>query len=177
MSVPPRSRPFRSRIYKVGINRCVDVPEGACGELGEGEYPAVRGIAGGLPLRATLVPGGKGNYRLFLHSRIWKRLRVDAGDVVELYLEGDPEPREVAPPKELLAALATHRGALAAFQSATDGLRREFVNWVQDAKRPETRDRRLRVGISHLIERARRTRERLERLAASSSKRKRGNTK
>jgi len=161
----------------VGINRCVDVPAGACGDLGEGRYPAVRGIAGGLPVRATLVPRVKGKYRLFLHSRIWKRLRVDDGDFVELYLESDPESREVAPPKELLAALATYRGALAAFQSATEGLRREFVNWVQNAKKPETRERRLRIGISHLIERAQRMRERLERLAAPSSKRKRGHAK
>jgi hypothetical protein len=102
-------------------------------------------------------------YRLFLHSRIWKNLGLDAGDAIEITLERDHESRDIALPAELAASLAEHRGALAALQNVTPGVRREFIKWVVAAKRPATRERRIRIGIPRLIERARRRNARTSR--------------
>jgi hypothetical protein len=156
LSKPATSRSFAARIYKVGINRCVDVPAEAAGP-GRGRYLPVRGVAGGLPFRGTLLPGMNQMYRLYLHSRIWKKLGIDSGDIVEVALELDDEPREVAMPEELAAALAEHRGAFAAFRAVTPTLQREFILWFGAAKSSATRERRLRIGIPRLMERARRS--------------------
>src|ERR1700683_1613069 len=150
------SRCFVARIYKVGINRCVDVPKDFVSATEKRGYTPVSGSADGISFRSTLLPGLNPMYRLFLHSRIWKNLGLDAGDVIEITLERDHESRDVALSAELAASLAEHRGALAALQNGTPGLRREFIKWVVAAKHPATRERRIRIGIPRLIERARR---------------------
>jgi Bacteriocin-protection, YdeI or OmpD-Associated/Domain of unknown function (DUF1905) len=159
MTKPAPLRSFAARIYKVGINRCVDVPAEAAGP-GGGRYLPVRGVAGGLPFRGTLLPGVNQMCRLYLHSRIWKKLGIDSGDFVEVALELDDEPREVAMPAELAVALAEHRGAFAAFHAVTPTLQREFILWIGAAKSAATRERRLRIGIPRLMERARRSKAR-----------------
>jgi hypothetical protein len=148
------SRCFVARIYKVGINRCVDVPKDFVSATEKRGYIPVSGSADGISFRSTLLPGLNQMYRLFLHSRIWKNVGLDAGDVIEITLERDQESRDVALPEA--ASLAGHRGALAALQNVTPGLRREFIKWVVAAKHPATRERRIRIGIPRLIERARR---------------------
>ena len=80
-------------------------------------YVPVRGMAEGISFRSTLLPGVNQMYRLYLHSRVWKKLRIDSGDAVEVTLERDDEPREITVPAELAAALAEHRGALNALQA------------------------------------------------------------
>jgi len=71
-------------------------------------------------------------------------------------------------PEELAAALAEHRGAFAAFRAVTPTLQREFILWFGAAKSSATRERRLRIGIPRLMERARRSK--LRRGLGSSNK-------
>lgn len=154
-----RARSFIGRIYKTGILRCVDVPKDVSEALREGnmashaKYVSVRGSVSGVQLLATLVPGGRGCFKMFLHSRIWKKLRVDSGDYVEIALEVDEEPREPIVPDDLAAALSEHPGALAAYRACTVNLRREFVNWLNAAKAEKTRERRIQFGMRMLLER------------------------
>ena len=68
---------------------------------------------------------------------------VDAPDRVEVEMELDTEPREVEVPKDLAAALAGHPGAEEAFGRLAFTHRREYVEWIDEAKRPETRARRI----------------------------------
>lgn len=154
-----RAHSFIGRIYKSGILRCVDVPKDVSEALRDGKkvsqakYVSVRGSVSGVRLLATLVPGGRGCFKMFLHSRIWKRLRVDSGDYVEIALEVDDEPREPIMPEDLAAALSEHPGALAAYRACTVNLRREFVNWLNAAKAEKTRERRIQFGMRMLLER------------------------
>ncbi|MFQ6001796.1 MAG: YdeI/OmpD-associated family protein [Anaerolineae bacterium] len=152
--------PFRARIYKVGINRCVDVPERVSSSLGQDTHVPVKGWVEGEPMRSTLVPRGGGRHRLFIHSRIWRKLGVDTGDVVEVSLLRDTESREVPLPDDLAAALPEGSEALAAFNDLTVADRRRFVARILEAKKPETRERRIQQGIELLVEGWRRKRER-----------------
>jgi bacteriocin resistance YdeI/OmpD-like protein/uncharacterized protein DUF1905 len=155
-----RAHSFIGRIYKTGILRCVDVPKDVSQALREGnkgsqaKFVSVRGSVSGVQLLATLVPGGRGCFKMFLHSRIWKKLRVDSGDYVEIALEVDEEPREPIVPEDLAAALSDQPGALAAYRACTVNLRREFVNWLNAAKAEKTRERRIQFGMRMLLERA-----------------------
>lgn len=154
-----RTHSFIGKIYKVGIIRCVDVPKDvsdALGDTAEGKYTAVRGSVSGIPLTATLVPRGRKCFKMFLHSRIWRKLRVDSGDFVEIAFQRDDGPHEPAVPEDLAAEMAEQRGALGAYRSCTTALRREFVNWVNAAKSEKTREKRIRVGMRMLEERRKR---------------------
>ena len=76
---------------------------------------------------------------------------VDAPDRVDVTMELDTEPRTVTVPPDLRTALAEAPNAKAAFASMSFTHRREYVEWVEEAKRPETRTRR----IANTVERVR----------------------
>jgi Bacteriocin-protection, YdeI or OmpD-Associated/Domain of unknown function (DUF1905) len=68
---------------------------------------------------------------------------VDAGDRVRIEMDVDAEPRTVRVPPDLREALAGDPDAKAAFAKLSYTHRREYVEWIEEAKRPETRARRI----------------------------------
>lgn len=54
----------------------------------------------------------------------------------------DPDARAIDPPADLAKALRAAR-LLDAFARLAPSHRKEYVMWLEDAKRPETRERRL----------------------------------
>ncbi|MFZ0332822.1 MAG: YdeI/OmpD-associated family protein [Candidatus Acidiferrales bacterium] len=146
---------FVATLYKVGINRCVDVPEEVSRALrGKGYIPVVA-TAQGLVTRTTLVPAGNRQHRLFLNGKIRKKLGIDAGDIVGITLRLDKKPDEIAEPADVATALRKIPEAQKAFKAITPALRREFLRWVMNAKRAETRAKRIERALPILIERAR----------------------
>jgi hypothetical protein len=139
--------------------RCVDVPRDVSRSLGKlaGDNPKhipVVGQVEGLPLKTTLSPRGGGCYRLHIHSNIWRKLRIDAGDTVEVMLLLDCEPRDPALPQDLAGGLADEPRALAIFNALTPALRRQIVRYVQQAKHASTRENRIRLIVKRMMERA-----------------------
>ena len=59
-------------------------------------------------------------------------------------------------PQDLRAALVADADALAAWQDITVLARNEFICWVEDAKQPATRERRIRRTTEELLEGMRR---------------------
>lgn len=151
---------FSGRIYKVGIIRFVDVPPDISRALG-GDTPhvPVRGAVEGIPLRTMLVSRGKGCYRLAIHGDIRKKLKVDAGGVLEVALERDEEPREPVLPPTLVLALRNSPKAQAAFRQMTTALRRQVVRYLVSVKQQATLERRVAKMIRTLEQRHSRTKK------------------
>jgi Bacteriocin-protection, YdeI or OmpD-Associated/Domain of unknown function (DUF1905) len=159
MSHPGQPHVFPARIRKIWIMRCVDVPRDISKTLrsfaGEdASHPPVRGWIEGLPFQSTLTPRGGGGYRLHVHSRIWRKLRIDAGATVEVTLLLDSEPREAPLPPDLAAALADEPRALATYNTLTVALRLQLLNYVNGAKQFRTREKRVRLIVRRMLERA-----------------------
>jgi hypothetical protein len=76
---------------------------------------------------------------------------VDVGDRVRVELELDTEPRTVGLPDDLRAALQ-EGGLRAAFDALSFTHRREYVEWVEGAKRPDTRTRRIAEAVQRVQE-------------------------
>jgi hypothetical protein len=156
---------FPAKIQKIWIMRCVDIPRDISKAIrksaeGDPQHVPVHGWIEGLPFRSTLVPGGGSRYRLHVHSRIWRKLRIDAGAAVEVTLLIDSEPREAVLPPDLAAALADTPRALATFNALTVALRRQIIQYVDNAKQSRTRDKRLRLIAQRMLERAAKLRKR-----------------
>jgi len=139
--------------------RCVDVPRNVSKSLRKlaGDDPKhipVTGQVEGLPLKSTLSPRGGGSYRLHIHSNIWRKLRIDAGATVEIMLLLDSEPRDPVLPHDLAGGLADEPRALAIFNSLTPSFRRQIVRYVEQAKHTTTRDKRIRLIVKRMLERA-----------------------
>ena len=69
--------------------------------------------------------------------------------------KGAPKP-ELETPPELEAALSANPAARAAFDGFPPGGRREYVEWVAEAKRPETRAKRIAQAVEWMAEGKRR---------------------
>jgi Bacteriocin-protection, YdeI or OmpD-Associated/Domain of unknown function (DUF1905) len=76
---------------------------------------------------------------------------VDAGDRVRVRMELDTQPRTVDVPRDLREALAAAPAAESAFAGLSYTHRREYVEWVEEAKRPETRSRRIAGAVERVL--------------------------
>jgi hypothetical protein len=149
--VTPLLHVFAAKIYKLWLIRFVDVPKEISRALGQGkERIPVCGTVEGLPLRTTLVPSGNGRHRLAIHGDIYRKLRVDAGAVVEISLELDEESREPVLPPSLVAALKFSKVAAREFRAMTTALRRQIVRYLTAAKSEATIERRVAKFIMRL---------------------------
>jgi bifunctional DNA-binding transcriptional regulator/antitoxin component of YhaV-PrlF toxin-antitoxin module len=117
--------------------------------------PPVRGSVNGTPIRGRLSVYGGATY-LGLRREIREAAGIEPGDAVDVVLELDDAAREVTVPAELEAVLAGDPELRAAFDALAFTHRREYAEWVGQAKRQQTRDARaakaaqmLRDGIKH----------------------------
>ena len=89
---------FSAVIYKQGINPCVDIPERVSLAFQRKGYIPVRGTLDKHPFQATLVPIGKGKYRLFINGKMRKLASVEVGDEIKVELEFDAQKRTIPMP-------------------------------------------------------------------------------
>ena len=86
---------------------------------------------------------------------VLQRIRADLGkapgDAVHVTLTRDTTVRTVTVPDDLRAAL-DGAGALTAFDALSYSHRREYVEWVEEAKRPATRERRISETVTRVTE-------------------------
>ncbi len=73
----------------------------------------------------------------------------DAGVTVKRSRAKKPEAKA---PKELAAALAKNKKATAAFAKFPPGQRREYCDWISEAKREETKAKRVAQAIEWIAE-------------------------
>jgi bacteriocin resistance YdeI/OmpD-like protein/uncharacterized protein DUF1905 len=99
------------------------------------------------------TPGVYGGVGHIVVSRAVKAATgVDAGDRVRVTMELDTEPRTVEVPRDLRAALDREPESARAFDRMSFTHRREYVEWVEEAKRPETRARRVAGTVERVRE-------------------------
>ena len=75
---------------------------------------------------------------------------VAAGDEVDVQIEADNNPRDVAVPADLADALTRNQQARDFFDTLAYTHRKEWVRWIEDAKKPETRATRLTATLDAL---------------------------
>jgi len=78
---------------------------------------------------------------------------VAPAERVRVRLEVDDQPREVRVPDDLARAMRRVKGAKAAWDALSYTHRREHVEAIEGAKKPETRERRVAKAIEMLASR------------------------
>lgn len=126
-----------------------EVPADVVARLGPGKRPAVSVTVGGHSYRSTVAVMG-GRFMLPLSAENRTAAGLAAGDEVEVELVPDLEPRTVDVPEDLAARLSADPAAQATFDGLTPGQRKEWVRWVDEAKRPETRADRVAKTVEAL---------------------------
>lgn len=83
-----------------------------------------------------------------------KALRVksgkDVGATIKIMVAPDATPREVIVPADLEKAFKGDKSAKAIFEKLSFTHRKEYVRWIEEAKKEETRTRRLEKTLAML---------------------------
>jgi Bacteriocin-protection, YdeI or OmpD-Associated/Domain of unknown function (DUF1905) len=128
----------------------IEVPEDVVAGLGDSKRPAVTVSIGAHSYRTTVSRMG-GHYLIPLSAENRTAAGVAAGDVVTVEIEPDAAPRTVEVPADLETALDA--GTRAYFDGLAFTHRKEWVRWIEEAKRPETRADRVAKTVVALQER------------------------
>ncbi len=144
---------FKAKIHKQGPNPYVDVParvSRAFSDYTLGGRISVEGELNGVQVRSTLIPVGNGGHRLYVNGGMRSAAGVGVGDTVGFDLRAT-EPELVNPPDDVATALRETEGAMAAFDALPPSHRRELLRYVDDARTPETRQRRVLKTVDHVL--------------------------
>ena len=90
-------------------------------------------------------------------AKTLKRLLKLAAALNEAGEKGPPRTRakpkkKLAVPADLCAALAKNKKAQATFDNFTPAKQREYIEWLTEAKRDETRQKRLKTAVGWMAE-------------------------
>jgi hypothetical protein len=111
----------------------------------------VRVTIRGHSFRTTTMRYGGVDY-IGLNREVREAAGVVAGDAVAVAVELDTEPREVELPEDLARALGHDPAARAVIDGLSYTHRKEYARWVTEAKREETRKRRVANAVVMLRE-------------------------
>jgi Bacteriocin-protection, YdeI or OmpD-Associated/Domain of unknown function (DUF1905) len=147
---------FRARLRPSGRGaggHLVEVPYEVVAALGgRGRIP-VQASFNGVPYRGSIVKMG-GVMMLGVTKAVMAEAGAGPDDVLDVVVENDEAPREVEVPPELTKALKRNRAARSVWDGLSFSHRREYVGYIVEAKKEETRARRVERTIQALTERA-----------------------
>ena len=134
-------------------NGFVELPFNVSTEFGKARPPVTISV-NGFSYRSTVsVYGGK--YYVPVRKDRQQAAGVKPGDVVKVTIAPDVEARTVEPPPELKVALSKNAAAKARWEKLSFTHKRECAEAILEAKKPETRARRLQKTLEMLAAKAR----------------------
>lgn len=133
-----------------GVGTYIVVPRELNSRLGLKGRPKVQAVIAGHPYRGSLMPMGDGTFCLGVLKAIQQSAGVTRGDTVTVELELDTAPRVIEPPSDLAQLMARDEKAAAAWEKLSYTNKREMALSLEEAKRPETRQRRLTTALEKL---------------------------
>jgi hypothetical protein len=128
---------------KVGSWTFLSLPKKVSAKLPSRGLTTVEGTINGFPFRATLEPDGQKSHWLKVDQKMREAAGADTGDVVTLEIAPTGEEPESKMPADLRKALVGAPKARALWSDITPIARRDWIQWIVSAKRPETRARRI----------------------------------
>ncbi|MDX6693859.1 MAG: hypothetical protein QOF02_1462 [Blastocatellia bacterium] len=110
----------------------------------------VTGTINGVAFRSSIFPTGDGGHFMGVRREWYQAAGAEVGDKVKVLMETDDAPRTVTIPPDLDAQLAKSIAARVRFDKLSYTQRKEYAQWIEAAKRPETRVRRLKQVMDKL---------------------------
>jgi hypothetical protein len=153
MNATGRLQRFQATIQKTGVNFFLAVPKRVSSTMKSFARSGRIRVAGQLnqtPIQGTLIPLAGGRHRLFVNVGTRSAAKVGLGDVVSIELR-PTKANEVVVPEDLVEGLQRVPGALAAYNAQPVSRRRELIRYVDDARTPQSRERRITKTVDHIL--------------------------
>ena len=135
----------------IGTWTYLDIPLDVVKTFGSRAQVKVRGTINGLPYRGVARPHGDGTHYLVVNSSIRNAIGVSQGDPVSMTLEADTAERTVAVPADFQQVLDTHPVSKGMYERLSYSHRQQYVQWIEGAKRAETRQKRITSAMEMLL--------------------------
>lgn len=110
----------------------------------------VRGTIDGFPYRSSIFPMGEGKHYMVVNGKVRAGANLKGGETVSVTMERDEEPRTVEPSADFARALEGSKQARSTWEGLSYTHRREYAEWIEEAKKPETRARRIAKAVEAL---------------------------
>lgn len=127
------------------------VPKDVVMGLGNRKRIKVNAVFNGIHYRGSIVTMG-GQMVLGVTKEIRKKTGKEPGEMLTVSLSEDTEERSVMLPEELKELLKSHPDALEFFATLSFTGKKEYITWIQGAKKEETRATRIRATVQKLTE-------------------------
>lgn len=141
---------FRAKLLQAGKTATgFEVPAKVVASFGSSKRPPVRVTINGYTYRNTVAVMG-GVFMIGVSAEHRAGAGVKGGDMLDIDLVLDTEPREVAVPADFKKALSRHAAARKFFEALSYSKKNGLVQSIEGAKTAETRERRIVKAIASL---------------------------
>lgn len=110
----------------------------------------------GFQIKSSLLPMGDGSHAIHVKKELRKTIGKDVGDEVEMIIEQDLSPRIVVIPEDIQWLLDDDPDLKQKFENLTISYKEAIVAYINQAKQPETRARRIVQMLERVRNRPRR---------------------
>jgi hypothetical protein len=141
---------FEATIVQDGQSVFIQLPPDVVAALGPEKRPAVLVTLNGYTYRSTVAVYGGRSY-LGVRREIRQAAGVSPWQRLAVAVALDEQPRTVEVPDDLARELDRDAGARAAFARLSYTDQKECVGWIEGARRPETRRRRITRVVERLL--------------------------
>lgn len=106
--------------------------------------------------RGSLAKMGHSCHILGITQKIRAAIGKNPGDIVHVVLKKDDEPRIIEIPEDFKKLFEENRQAMDFFNTLSYTNRKEYVQWINSAKKAKTREKRLNESIKMLLNKVKR---------------------
>jgi hypothetical protein len=145
-----KKQTFRAVIQNAGGGGAfVEVPFDVEAAFGS-KRPKIKAMIEGVPYRGILTRMGTECHLLIILKEIREQIGKTFGDEVTITVEPDTESRVIEIPEDLMKELKKDKEAQAFFDKLSYTHQKEYVNWITEAKKEETRRSRITKTVEML---------------------------
>ena len=141
---------FDAQLRQIARRTILRLPDDASAKLPSRGQVAVKGVMNRHGFQTVLEPDGRRGHWLKVDKKLRQVLAVGEGDTVVVEVEPAKDWPEPDIPKDFQTALAAAPDISELWKDITPMARWDWVRWIQATKNPETRKRRVQLGISKL---------------------------
>lgn len=116
----------------------------------KGRVPVIATFENKVKYKGSMTKMGLECHLLIILKQIRAEIGKQPGDTVSVTVELDTKNREVEVPSGTKKALKASSTALEKFQKLSYSHQKEYIDWINEAKHPETRERRIKKLIDTL---------------------------
>lgn len=129
----------------------IEFPYNTEEEFGVKGQVKVKATFDGYEYQGSLAKMGHHCHCLGITQKIRKEINKGPGDLVYVVIIKDDTPRTVELPEDFIKLLEENGDAKSIFSGLSYTNQKEYTEWINAAKKKETRDRRIRDSISMLL--------------------------